>query len=71
MTRRKKMPKYRKPLYVYAWEEHPFMPRCCWLCRNFDPETAWCSKYRMEVPEDFVSKEDACEAWIDKDGVPF
>lgn len=63
--------KYKRPLAVVLWEEHPWMPHCCWLCRYFDRESARCSRYNMDVPEDFAAKEDACGDWIDKDGVPF
>ncbi len=63
--------KYKKPLYVIAWEIHPSMPRCCWLCQFFDQKTAYCSQFKQVVPEDFANKEDACNAWLDKDGIPF
>lgn len=65
------MPKYRKPLWIIAWEMHPFMPACCWTCRYFDQETAKCSKFDSVVPEEFVNKEDSCREWQDPDGVPF
>lgn len=65
------MPKYKKPLEIVAWEMHPFIPRCCWTCGFFNQETAKCSKYNLEVPEDFARKEEACPEWRDPDGVPF
>lgn len=61
--------RYMEPEYVRFWNEHPGMPRCCFLCEHFDNPV--CRKYGMAVPETFARSLDVCEDWIDRDGIPF
>ena len=71
MRRKRRMPKYPMPLFIYAYKLRPTTPRCCWMCQHFNPETAVCSKYNMTVPEDFAKKEDVCKDFIDENGIPW
>ena len=56
------MPKLPEPYYVRFWNEHPGMPRCCFLCQYFDNPV--CTLFKQEVPLHFAQS-------LDKDGIPF
>lgn len=60
---------YPEPAFVRFWKEHPGMPRCCYLCRNF--ANPMCQRYGYEVPSDFAGQLDVCPLWEDEDGIPF
>lgn len=60
---------YPEPDFVKFWNEHPGMPRCCFLCHNF--ANPMCQRFGQEVPLNFAGTLDACEYWIDDEGIPF
>ena len=63
------MQKLPEPYFVRFWNEHPGMPRCCFLCKYF--ENPFCTHFSQNVPLHFAQSLDACDNWFDKDGIPF